>query len=188
MSKPTLALYRQRWQQRRSQALLAWGGLSVREKRLVAGCALVLAGLLLWAVMIAPALKKIDYWQVETPKLRAQAQTLETLLHEAGIDAQRPTEQSQEQLLRQTLDDAGLKDRYQLQQHDQAGLQSWQLTFEQAPADAMVGWLLGTPRQFSLHVVEASLQRAEEAPTQDSAGTLSGVVRMDQAQDAKEAS
>ena len=130
--------------------------------------------------------KTIDYWQAETPKLRAQAEALEVLLHEAAGPDSRGA--SLEQSMRQTLDGAGLKDHYQLQQPDEAGPESWRLTFEQAPADAVVGWLLGAPRQLSLQVVEARLQRAAAAAAQDSAGTLSGTVRMDQAQGAKEAS
>ena len=118
--------------------------------------------------------------------LRAQAEALEVLLHEAAGSNSRGT--SLEQSLRQTLDGAGLKDHYQLQQPDEAGPESWRLTFEQAPADAVVGWLLGAPRQLSLQVVEARLQRADDAATDDTAGTLSGTVRMDQALGAKEAS
>ena len=63
----------------------------------------------------------------------------------------------------------------------------WRLTFDNAPADAVVGWLLGNPRSFSLEVSEARLQRAADA-VDNSAGTVSGTVRMDQALGAKEAS
>ncbi|MPQ72027.1 type II secretion system protein M, partial [Pseudomonas sp. MWU12-2323] len=45
-----------------------------------------------------------------------------------------------------------------------------------------------TPAQLSLQVVEARLQRADNASTEVTAGTLSGTVRMDQALGAKEAS
>ncbi|MGC5703340.1 type II secretion system protein M [Pseudomonas sp. NFXW11] len=188
MNKALLAPYLARWTRLRSQAQVHWNGLALREKRLLGGMALGLLGLLLWLLLIQPPLKQIDYWQAETPRLRSQAEALELLLHEAAAGTLEHSGQSLEQSLRQTLDSAGLKDRYQLQQADQASPQSWRLTFEQAPADAVVGWLLGAPRQLSLQVMEARLQRAAAAAAQDSAGTLSGTVRMDQAQGAKEAS
>ncbi|UMZ15294.1 type II secretion system protein M [Pseudomonas sp. MPFS] len=188
MSKAMLATYRARWSRLQAQALGHWNGLALREKRLLAGTAAGLLALLLWLLLIQPPLRKIEYWQAETPKLRSQAEALEVLLHEVAPGAGDSAGGSLEQSLRQTLDQAGLKDRYQLQQPDEAGPESWRLTFEQAPADAVVGWLLGAPRQLSLQVVEARLQRAAEAAADDSAGTLSGTVRMDQAQGAKEAS
>ena len=166
-------------QRLRSQAQVFWNGLALREKRLVSAAGLILASLLTWLVLVQPALKKIDYWQVETPKLRAQAEALQILLQ--GVAAPR---QADEVALRQTLDNAGLQGRYQLQALD-AG--TWRLTFDKAPADAVVGWLLGNPREFSLEVSEARLQRAADV-IDNSAGTVSGTVRMDQALGAKEAS
>ncbi|MDC7819074.1 type II secretion system protein GspM [Pseudomonas sp. BLCC-B112] len=190
MNKARLAQYQARWSRLRTQVHIQvqghWNTLALREKRLLSATALGVLGLLLWWLLIQPPLKTIDYWQAETPKLRAQAEALEVLLHEAAGPDSRGA--SLEQSLRQTLDGAGLKDHYQLQQPDEAGPESWRLTFEHAPADAVVGWLLGAPRQLSLQVVEARLQRAAAAAAQDSAGTLSGTVRMDQAQGAKEAS
>ncbi|RML41576.1 putative proteinral secretion pathway protein GspM [Pseudomonas savastanoi pv. glycinea] len=46
--------------------------------------------------------------------------------------------------------------------------------------------MLEQPQLFSLHIKDASLQRAGE-DAQDLTGHLSGVVRMDQAPSAKEA-
>ncbi|PTT89215.1 general secretion pathway protein GspM, partial [Pseudomonas sp. HMWF005] len=83
------------------------------------------------------------------------------------------------------LQASGLAGHYQLQAAD-AG--AWQLIFDAAPADAVLDWLLSTPSQLSLQVVEARLQRADNASTDVTAGTLSGTVRMDQALGAKEAS
>ncbi|MEO6678339.1 MAG: type II secretion system protein GspM [Pseudomonas sp.] len=174
MNKQSLVLFR-------SRARVLWQALALREKRMVAGTALVLGGLLTWLLLIQPPLKKIDYWQAETPKLRSQNEALELLLREVATP---PAGQNLEQSLQQTLDASGLAGHYQLQAVDAA----WQLTFEDAPADAVIGWLVGNPRQFSLEVVEARLQRAGAARADDTAGTLSGTVRMDQALGAKEAS
>ena len=161
------------------QLRLFWNGLALREKRMLSGVGVLLAGLLTWLILIQPALKKIDYWQAETPKLRAQAEALQVLLQ--GVAAPR---QADEAALRQALDSAGLQGHYQLQAQAPGG---WHLTFDNAPADAVVDWLLGNPRSFSLEVSEARLQRAGDA-VDNSAGTVSGTVRMDQALGAKEAS
>ncbi|MEW5716796.1 type II secretion system protein GspM [Pseudomonas sp. SB113] len=168
-----------RWLRLRTQAQVFWGGLALREKRLLIGAGLVLASLLTWLVLVQPALKKIAYWQAETPKLRAQAEALQVLLQDVAAPRQ-----ADEAVLRQALEGAGLQGHYQLQALDAGG---WRLTFDNAPADAVVGWLLGNPRSFSLEVSEARLQRAADA-VDNSAGTVSGTVRMDQALGAKEAS
>ncbi|MCK9801087.1 type II secretion system protein M [Pseudomonas sp. MAFF 302030] len=184
MNKPLLALYRQRCRDLLQQARVAWRGLSLREQRLLGASMTLLLGLAVGLLWVQPALQTIDHWQAETPKLRSQAQALDALLQEQSGAGQAQGEDL-EQALRRTLDEAGLKDHYQLQAADPA---TWQLSFTQAPADAVVGWLLGWPRQFSLRVVQAQLQRAAGADTQDSAGTLSGTVRMDHTLNAKEAS
>lgn len=102
-------------------------------------------------------------------------------------------EQPLDTALRQSLDASGLSQHYLLQAPGAERPNTWQLTFDQAPAEAVISWLLGNPRQFSLEVIEARLQRTALAnpdnhDTDNSAGTLSGTVRMDQAQGAKEAS
>ncbi|WP_277591033.1 type II secretion system protein GspM [Pseudomonas chlororaphis] len=188
MNKLNLSRYRQRWQRQAAQAQLYWNGLALREQRLLAGAAALLGGLLVWLVLIEPALNKIDYWQAEIPKLRSQSEALELVLHQAGGPRGGEPGQSLEQSLRQTLDAAGLQGLYQLQLAGEGEPQAWHLSFQEAPADAVVGWLLGNPRQFSLEVVEARLQRAGPADIDGTAGKLSGTVRMDQALGAKEAS
>ena len=92
------------------QFRLFWNGLALREKRMLSGVGVLLAGLLTWLILVQPALKKIDYWQAETPKLHAQAEALQVLLQ--GVAAPR---QADEAALRQALDSAGLQGHYQLQ-------------------------------------------------------------------------
>ncbi|MCU0121729.1 type II secretion system protein M [Pseudomonas sp. B2M1-30] len=181
MNNPSLAMYRARWQRFYSQARTRWQALALREKRMVGGMAVVVVSLLVWVALIEPPLKKIAYWQAETPKLRAQTEALEVLLREVNV---RPDGQHLEQALQQTLQASGLSGHFQLKLA-QPG--TWELSFDAAPADAVLDWLLSNPAQFSLQVVEARLQRAD-ATTDDTAGTLSGTVRMDQALGAKEAS
>lgn len=182
MSNPTFARYRGDWQRLNVRVKARWQALTLREKRMVGSLAVLLSGLLVWVALIQPPLEKIAYWQAESPKLRAQAQALDVLLRDVSV---RPGGPDLEQSLQQTLQSAGLAGHCQLQPAPSGG---WQLTFDAAPADAVLDWLLSRPRQFSLHVVEASLQRADGAATNDTAGTLSGTVRMDQALGAKEAS
>ena len=168
-----------KWLRVRGQAQVFWAGLAQREKRLLIGAGLLLASLLTWLVLVQPALKKIAYWQAETPKLRAQAEALQVLLQDVAAP-----QVADDNALRQALDGAGLHGHYQLQTLDPG---AWRLTFDNAPADAALGWLLGNVRTFSLEVSEARLQRAGDA-VDNSAGTVSGTVRMDQALGAKEAS
>jgi len=181
MNSPALAKYRAGWQRLNAQLRARWQPLAVREKRMVGGMAALLLGLFVWVALIQPPLKKIAASQVETPKLRAQAEALEVLLRDVSV---RPDGQNLEQSLQQTLQAGGLGGHYQLAPAS-AG---WQLTFDAAPADAVLDWLLIQPRRFSLQVVEARLQRTDDTATDDTAGTLSGTVRMDQALGAKEAS
>lgn len=170
------------YQRLRAQFQTFWNALALREKRLLGGGGAVLAGLLVWLLLIEPPLQQIDYWQAETPKLRTQAATLQVLLQ--GASAGVRAGQDREGALRQALDAAGLEGRYQLQVVDSNG---WRLTFTDAPADAVVGWLLASPRALSLEVSQARLQRVGDT-AENPAGRLSGTVRMDQAPGAKEAS
>ncbi|MCH4898098.1 MULTISPECIES: type II secretion system protein GspM [Pseudomonas] len=181
MNSPSLAKYRAGWQRFNAQLQARWQPLALREKRMVGGMAALLLGLFVWVALVQPPLKKIAASQVETPKLRAQAEALEVLLRDVSV---RPDGQNLEQSLQQTLQASGLGGHFQLT----GASAGWQLTFDAAPADAVLDWLLSQPRNFSLQVVEARLQRADDAATDDTAGTLSGTVRMDQALGAKEAS
>lgn len=185
MNKPRFAKYRARWQHLHARGQVAWQGLTPRDKRLATGMALALAGLLTWMLLVQPALDKINYWQAETPKLRSQAEALEVLLREV---ARPPSGRNLEQSLRQSLDSAGLGGHYQLQAPDAQTPPTWRLSFTDAPADAALSWLLANAGQFSLEVVEVRLQRTGEALPDNTAGTLSGTVRMDQALGAKERS
>jgi len=186
MNSSSLTRLKVRWQTLRSRFNGTWQGLAPRERRAVSLAALVLGGCLVWLALIQPPLKTIAYWQAETPKLRSQTEALEVLLRDVGGPAQG---QSVESALRQTLEASGLSEHYRLQAADtEKG--AWQLTLEDAPADGVVDWLLSYPGRFSLEVIEARLQRTGPASSDDTdtAGTLSGTVRMDQAQGAKEAS
>lgn len=188
MIKMNNSAYRIRWERLCSQAQVFWTGLALREKRLLVACALVLVGLLSWQLLIQPPMKKIDYWQAETPKLRAQAEALQALLLGSSAGLRVSAGQELEAALHQNLDNVGLKGRFQLQATENLAPGSWQVTFKNAPADAVVDWLLSSTQAFSLEVSQARLQRAGTATAKDSVGTLSGTVHMIRAPGAKEAS
>lgn len=166
----------------KAQVRSAWKGLAPRERHAVAGTGLLLVALFVWMGLVQPPLKAIDYWQSETPKLRSQAQALADLLPPLNSADDR---QSLPQRLQQSLDSSGLQGSVKLSSIDP---HTWQLNFDQAPAAAVMGWLLRQPARFSLEVVEARLQRTGAAQPDHSAGTVSGTVRMNQALGAKEAS
>ena len=181
MNSATLNRVKTRWVFWRGRAAVAWSGLTRRERQLLAGAALMFCGLLVWLVLIQPPLQTIAYWQTELPKLRTQNQTLEGLLQQVPTPRSRATGQSLEHALRASLDEAGLEGRYQLQTESGNRASAWQLTFDSAPADGVMRWLLEQPGQLSLQVIEARLQRADALSAQVSAGRLSGMVSMDQA-------
>ena len=138
----------------RGQTQVFWNGLALREKRMLAGVGLVLASLLIWLVLIQPRAEEDRLLASRNPQVARPGRRL------AGAVAGRqraPGPAERGAALRQALDSAGLQGHYHLQALDAGG---WHLTFDNAPADAVVGWLLGNPRSFSLEVVEARLQRA----------------------------
>lgn len=57
MNKAALAMYRARWQGFNRQLQARWQPLALREKRMVAGMAIALFGLLVWVALIQPPLK-----------------------------------------------------------------------------------------------------------------------------------
>ncbi|RML93610.1 putative proteinral secretion pathway protein GspM [Pseudomonas savastanoi pv. glycinea] len=178
--------YVDRWRRLSGRVRVARAGLSIRETRLLSIGALVLCCLVTWLLMVQPALKKITYWQAQNPVLSAQAETLETLLKQVRVPQRRTGPQDLQPALQRSLEAFGLWSYCQLEQDGEGAEHRWQLAFDHAPADAVIGWLLEQPQLFSLHIKDASLQRAGE-DAQDLTGHLSGVVRMDQAPSAKEA-
>jgi general secretion pathway protein M len=181
-----LAPYWRKWQTTRLGAIGYWQELTLKEKRLLSGGGVLLVCTLCWLALIQPALKNIDHWQAELPRLRSQAAAVQALLK----NVQAPTAiagNQLEQALRQSLDATTLAGHYQLQA-PQGPADHWQLTFTDAPAAAALDWLLDSGRRFSLSVSEARLQRLDAVSEEQTAGQISGIVRMDQAPGAKESS
>ncbi|KPW21329.1 type II secretion system protein GspM [Pseudomonas cannabina] len=175
-----------RWHLLGLRIRLAWRDLSRRERRVTGGGVLLLSGLLVWWLLIQPPLNRIAYWSAEIPRLRSQNEALDSVLQQVSTPPLRADDQDEEQALRRSLEARGLLQHCRIEASTQGTVQGWHLTFEQAPADAMIDWLLEQPQVFSLHVMDARLQRAGAANAQDSAGSLSGVVRMEKAPSARE--
>ena len=157
-----------------------WQGLSLRERRTVLLGAALLGSTLWWLLLVQPALSRIAHWEVETPKLRSQAQALDSLLASTPLP---PDPAQQAPALRHSLEAAGLGGHYQL--HTEQG--SWQLELQHAPAEIATGWLLTAPAQLGLTVMHSRLQRDPLADP-SAAASFSGIVRLDQALGAKESS
>ena len=82
-----------------------WQGLSLRERRTVLLGAALLGSTLWWLLLVQPALSRIAHWEVETPKLRSQAQALDSLLASTPLP---PDPAQQAPALRHSLEAAGL--------------------------------------------------------------------------------
>jgi general secretion pathway protein M len=163
----------------RAQGRQRWQALAPRERRAIALAGGLLGALFGWQLLIAPALAQIAHWEVETPKLRSQAQALDALLgqHPAAAVG------SLEQVLRDSLAQAGLQDLSRL---DGSG-GSWQLGWQHAPAEAAVAWMQQVPSRLGLSIGQLTLRRDADGPP-GSPVTFSGTLRMDQAPGAKDPS
>ncbi len=179
----SLAVYRARWQAQRASAQQFWQRSSARDQRILRIAAVVLPVVVLWYGFIQPPLARIEHWQSELPRLRAQAATLETVLAEVeGPSATRGAITAQ--ALQERLDSAGLSGTYRMENSEGGG---WQLTLDAAPAEALLNWLLDDAPRLGLQVRGAHLQRVTTQST-EAAARISGVVSMEQAPGAKESS
>ncbi|WP_268798215.1 type II secretion system protein GspM [Pseudomonas huanghezhanensis] len=174
--------------QRRAKAKAAWRSLSHRDQRLMLAMGAFLLAMLVWLGGVKPALRSIDHWERELPRLRSQAAALQSLL--AGVQVP-PAGADVAEALRESLDNQGLRGHYQLG----GDARTWRLQFDEAPASATLAWLRQCGQRFNLNISEAQLLRAssdtrstDAGPQGSIEGRLSGFVRMEQAPGAKEAS
>lgn len=172
------------WRQQTTQARQRWQRLGPRDRRILRLAAIALPPMLLWFALIEPPLARIEHWQAELPRLRAQAQTLEAVLAEVQGPAALAPGASLEPLLRQGLDDNGLAGHYQLQ----ADGPRWRLELQGAPAQGVMDWLLGVTPSLPLELRQVQLRRDGGTESERTDARLSGVVGMEQAPGAKESS
>ncbi|SAI69111.1 General secretion pathway%2C M protein [Bordetella ansorpii] len=166
------------------RAETAWAGLATREKRLVVLCGAVVIGALCWLAAIEPALKSIDRWQGELPRLRSQSAAVEAVLSEVPAPRATPADtQAYQAALTRQLEAAQLGGAYQLTADGAAG---WRVAFNGVPPATLIPWLLTQPAQLHLRLAEVSLRRTDTAAHDASAAALSGSVRLVPDSDAKD--
>ncbi|WP_312341227.1 type II secretion system protein GspM [Stutzerimonas nitrititolerans] len=173
-----------RWRNRRGQLVAHWQRLAARERRVLTVAALGLAALFAWVGLINPPLKSIAHWQAELPRLRSQSAALEEVLREVAPANAEPADLSQR--LRQSLDGSSLAGHYRLAETTENLPGPLRLQFIGAPAGPLMAWLQHTASAMSLTIAEAHLHRVGDTNTHDPVATVSGNVRLEPAQTAKE--
>lgn len=165
---PALARARQRYQ-----------ALAPRERRLVAGAALLLGSALVFVSLIEPPLNTVRKLQAELPALRAQAATVADLTAQAAALRQRSATPAgampAKAELAASLERAGLPaSQWTLGESDSGG--GVELSLEQAPSSALLRWLDGAGRDWSLAISHVDLTRAANANGRPLPGLVNGKV------------
>ncbi|WP_313054859.1 type II secretion system protein GspM [Pseudomonas lopnurensis] len=173
-----------RWRNRHGQLVAHWQRLAARERRVLTVAALGLAALFAWLGLIEPPLQSIAHWQAELPRLRSQSAALEEVLRDVAPATAEPVELSQR--LRQSLDGSALVGHYRLTETAESPPEPVRVLFMDAPAGPLMAWLQHTAPALSLTIAEVHLHRAGDTDTNDPVATVSGDVRLEPAQTAKE--
>ncbi len=157
----------QRWSPLLLRLQAYWRQLAPRERKILAGGGLALCLALTWQVFIDPPLARIEHWQAELPRLRAQAAAVDGVLRE--VEALRgPTLSgtADAEAIRRSLRDQGL-DGFQL---DAPQPGQWQLDFASVSGEALLRWLARSPAALRLSVSEAQVTRLD-APSEERSGS-----------------
>lgn len=157
----------QRWSPLLLRLQAYWRQLAPRERKILAGGGLALCLALTWQVFVDPPLARIEHWQAELPRLRAQAAAVDGVLRE--VEALRgPTLSgtADAEAIRRSLRDQGL-DGFQL---DAPQPGQWQLDFASVSGEALLRWLARGPAALRLSVSEAQVTRLD-APSEERSGS-----------------
>ncbi|RMS59356.1 hypothetical protein ALP65_03557 [Pseudomonas aeruginosa] len=157
----------QRWSPLLLRLQAYWRQLAPRERKILAGGGLALCLALTWQVFVDPPLARIEHWQAELPRLRAQAAAVDGVLRE--VEALRgPTLSgtADAEAIRRSLRDQGL-DGFQL---DAPQPGQWQLDFASVSGEALLRWLARSPAALRLSVSEAQVTRLD-APSEERSGS-----------------
>ncbi|MFD4839001.1 type II secretion system protein GspM [Achromobacter sp. NPDC058515] len=167
---PALARARQRYQ-----------ALAPRERRLVAGAALLLGAALAFVMLIEPPLNTVGKLQAELPALRAQAAAVADLTAQAAALRQRSATpvgaMPGKGELAASLERAGLPaGQWSLGEAEAGG--GVELSLNQAPSSALLRWLDGAGRDWGLAITQVDLRRAANANGRPLPGLVNGKVTL----------
>ena len=140
----------------RARAGNYWLGLAPRERRMLAGCALLALAALCWLSLIEPALARAERARAELTRLRGLSIELETLLASAPRE-QTARGPATEASLRLGLEQAGLQADVTAPGPDGR----WRLSLEDARAEPLLRWLLTQPGRLSLRPDRIDLRRID---------------------------
>ncbi|MGB3290818.1 MAG: type II secretion system protein GspM [Burkholderiaceae bacterium] len=163
------------------QARAAWQQRTRRERILLRTAALLLAALLLWTIALRPALHAVQAARQQLPVLQAQTARLGAVILEAealarGRSGSIPAGDV-EQALRSSLRAAGLEAVSDLSRPDGAagGETLWQLSFVNAPAGRIMGWMANLPFLAQMQTRKVDLARSI-VDGRDRPGLLGGAI------------
>ncbi len=145
---------------------IRWAGLSARERGLVGFCAAFLLLVMVWMLLVSPALKTIDEAQVSIPQLRADVVQIQALVVEAKSLSRQVSGAIPDQQMRgaieESLQSAGLSSRVQLLEEGAGGQanQRWLIVFSNSNAADVLAWLSDVPYALRLQIHAADLARA----------------------------
>jgi len=146
-----------------------WAARAMRERRILASGAVVLALLLLYFVLVAPALGGLARLQTALPQTRQRAAQLEGLLGEAKGLRRLPVAATlgagdARGALEKSLEGAGLKAAHS----ETLPNGDLRLTFAKVPYGKWSGWLALAERTMGVHTVAARIKAS--APDAADAG------------------
>ena len=140
--------------------LARWAGLAPRERRFVAGGALLVVATIVYLALFEPAWQGRRKIQAELPALRSQVGQIDALANEArqlaAIPAVDETPQALRRQFEQSLAAAGLKDHV-TQMNFSGGVLD--VRFSAVPFAGWVAWLDSALRETRLRVVDAVVTR-----------------------------
>lgn len=144
-----------------------WASLALRERRALLAAAVLLLGVLVWQVLLGPALQTLRSARTTMQRLDAEVERMQSLQARAQALQAQPalTASAVEHLLQRDLAALGKAATLQLQ-GDQATL-----TLTQVPAIALAQWLADA-RAEKLHPAELHLQRDGSAAEVRWSGTM----------------
>ncbi len=155
--------------------------LAPRERRLVAAAGLLLGAALVYVSLIEPPLNALRKLQAELPALRGQAATVADLTAQATALRRKSAAPAgampEPAEIAASLERAGLPSDLWTLDAAESGAEL-QLTLKQAPSSALLRWLDGAARDWSLAVKQVDLTRAANVNGRPLPGLVNGKITL----------